>query len=115
MAINFNPPVDPQAGTSKTREWPTLEARSQDGYSQRAPLGANHDREMARLEWPTLSHSEANTIETVLASAFGVVVINYAVPPSATSKQWICRRIERSEPDALNSAISAEFEEVFDP
>lgn len=115
MAIAFNPPVAPQVGSSSETVWETHEAKTEDGYSQRAPRGTSYERETAHLEWPLLTNADADTIKATLASAYGVVIINYAVPPSSTSKQWVCKRVSRQELDPLNSSLSATFEEVFDP
>jgi len=115
MAVTFTPPIDPAPSTGVATKFNRYEARYGDGYVQMAPAGTNFEKESATLQWPVLTHAQADDIEAQLRLAFGVDVIYYAVPPSVQVKAWACGEWTRTEVDQQISSISCPFEEIFNP
>lgn len=114
MPITFTPVQAPTSSTARAIEIDRREARFRN-YVQRTPGTSNPVKRRATLVWSSLTPADADSIEAELLSAWGADVILYAVPPDTTVRKWICNQWTRSEPDQVISALTVEFEEVYDP
>jgi len=110
----FAPPVNPSEST-QTSHAPTIRSVEYgNGYSQRATVGINQDRLKATVNWTLLSRTDADTIEVFLSARLGFESFDYALPPSTTSRKWVCNTWTRTEVTNQVASISADFVQVFD-
>jgi phage-related protein len=110
----FAPPVNPSASTSVASQPVTLSVEYGDGYRQAATVGINADRRKATVNWTQLSRTDADTIVAFLEARLGYESFDYALPPSTTSRKWVCKTWNRIETTSLIVSISANFDQVFD-
>lgn len=110
----FTPPIAPSPSTS-TAHAPTVNSINYgDGYRQASARGINADRRRVTLVWSTLTHTNADTIETFFAGLGGYQNFDYQVPGQSAQLRWVCATWTRSEVSDLISAITAELTQVYD-
>jgi len=114
MADTFTPAIEPSPQTQVDKDYRVLKAEHGDGYEQRAAKGINTIRRKARVVWEDLTHAQADAIEADFDGWAGVTAFNYAVPPDATSRTWVCPSHSRTAVGLRVTTLTAEFVEVFD-
>lgn len=86
----FTPPMRPSAGTTHQPEVALRTASFGDGYTQSAPAGLNHIRDVVSFKWDFLSLAEAQEIEGFLAARGGCQPFLYTLNGEAEPRRWVC-------------------------
>jgi phage-related protein len=111
----FTPPTEPgPSSTTKTTTPRALIARLGDGFSQRSPDGLNYIGRSVSLDWPALSSTDADTIESFFIARGGAETFFYTLPLEATQYKWTNGPIKRTYLGAsvvrLNVTLTQEFD-----
>jgi phage-related protein len=115
VPITFAPPKAPSESTSTTLEPRVLIASYGDGFEQRLADGRNNAPVLADVTWNALEAStDADTITAFFAARGGVEPFEYALPPSAIVRRWVCETWSQTALDTYAASVSAQFREVFD-
>jgi len=113
--VTFAPPKAPSDSTTTTTEPRILVASYGDGFEQRVADGRNAQPILADVVWSGLvSATDAATIAAFFADRGGAEPFEYALPPDATVRRWVCETWTQTAIDRYASSISAQFREVFD-
>ena len=86
----FLPPMTPSVGSSQKPDVNLRRADFGDGYSQAAPAGLNHIREVASLRWDVLTRAEKDQLVAFLKERGGYQSFTYQLPTEATARRWTC-------------------------
>lgn len=106
----FTPPVRQSPGTKFAPEIKTREADFGDGYTQSAPDGLNHIREVVTLQWSVLTPDQAKEIYDWLKARGGYQPFKYDVDEGEV-KNWTCKEFTRSRETPYT--VTATFREYF--
>lgn len=111
MALQtFTPPIKPSESSVRP-EIKILEAQFGDGYTQVAPDGLNHIRDVLTLSWKMLRPAQADQIETFLRAHGGTTPFYYTISDTVTQKKWTCREWDRKR--ATPNELTCTFREDF--
>ena len=109
----FTPAVAPFAGSSNEVTYSVSRMQYGDGYSQRAPRGINAESEKVSLEWSSLTHAEADTIQAFFNARAGHESFTYTPPWTSTAKEWTVAKVRRINGQLL-AALTCELTQEFD-
>lgn len=84
-----------------------------DGYEQRTADGINTQPAAWALSFNIRTDTEANAIETFLATQAGITVFDWT-PPSGSAMRVICREWNRVAQAYNVNSITCTFEQVFE-
>lgn len=88
--LTFTPARAPSPGTTNTPELKVLSASFGDGYTQEAPDGLNHIRDVLILSWDKLHPTDAAAIVAFFVARGGTTPFYYT-PSDGTVAKWTCK------------------------
>jgi phage-related protein len=107
----FAPPYPPTTNEN-TPEIKLLKAEFGDGYTQEGGDGVNNVRDVARLQWATLTADEAAEIEAFFKARKGYERFLYRLSDSLEETKWSCMEWSRSR--GTPNTLTATFKQSFD-
>lgn len=110
----FSPPKPPDYEADKTALADILRAQLRDGNSRRDGDGRNGPPVEFTLNWPGLTTTEADTVESFFEARGGYESFDYTLPREASARKFICREWTRRTVAPGHDVIRTKFEEVFD-
>ena len=92
MALTtFDPPVAPSLGTGVKPQVKVLQAEFGDGYTQSAPAGLNHIRDVLELSWEGLLEAQRNEINAFFRARGGTEPFYYQPVGDSSPRKWTCQ------------------------
>lgn len=109
--LTFSPSIAPSPGTSHKPQVNLLAAEFGDGYTQAAPNGLNHIRQVLSLRWDGLTETQMAELKTFFEDRGGYRPF-YFQPRGFTSPlRWTCK--EWSISDASPWRFEAKLEQNY--
>lgn len=108
--LTFSPAYAPTESTQKP-EFKLLEAEFGDGYSQSAPDGMNHIRQVATLSWDVLNVAQADYIENWIVTHKGTDPFLWRLSDDPVVRKWTCKDYSRKR--GTPNSITATFRQSF--
>lgn len=89
--ITFQPSIAPSPGTSFEKEVRILRSEFGDGYTQDAPDGLNHIKNVVTLNWTVLPLSVKLELDDFFTERGGYKPFMYQPHGISTSIKWKCK------------------------
>ena len=109
---NFPTTVAPDFNVRKISKPNIRIAQFGSGYSQRSTFGINQNLKVFNLTFTNITETESDEIETFLDARAGVESFSFTPPNESTSRNFICKDWNKTNPYANRATITAIFEEV---